>query len=107
MAKKIKIGHTGTLDPLATGLLILCTGKYTKKINQITLANKQYVAKISFGATTPSFDKETNFDANYPIEHIDIALINKTVKSFIGKQTQIPPSYSAKKNKRSKSIHIC
>lgn len=94
---KIKIGHAGTLDPLATGLLVLCTGKFTKKINELTLSNKQYIAKINFGATTPSFDKETDFDAKFSTEHIDIKLINQTLNTFLGKQTQIPPNYSAKK----------
>lgn len=95
--KKIKVGHAGTLDPLASGLLILCTGNYTKKISDFSKLDKKYIATITFGATTPSFDKETPIDQYYPFEHIDYEFLTVTLKKFIGKQQQIPPIYSAKK----------
>jgi tRNA pseudouridine55 synthase len=95
--KKIKIGHAGTLDPLADGLMILCTGKMTKQIDSYQAKEKEYVAKIFLGATTPSFDLETEVDAQYDTAHITKQLFEETVKGFIGTQEQTPPSFSAKK----------
>ncbi|SMO59030.1 tRNA pseudouridine55 synthase [Saccharicrinis carchari] len=97
--KKIKVGHAGTLDPLATGLLIVCTGKATKTIDSYQAEEKEYVATLHLGATTPSFDLETEIDAQYPTEHITRELVEKTLKNFIGELEQIPPSYSAVKIK--------
>jgi tRNA pseudouridine55 synthase len=94
--KKIKVGHAGTLDPLATGLLIVCIGKATKNIENIQSGEKEYIADICFGATTPSFDMETEIDNQYPFEHISEELIKSVLPSFSGKQEQIPPVFSAK-----------
>lgn len=93
--KKIKVGHAGTLDPLATGLLIVCTGKLTKKINEYQAEEKEYTGTITLGATTPSFDLETEIDQSFPTDHISDELILVTAKSFIGKIEQKPPLYSA------------
>ncbi len=95
--KKIKIGHAGTLDPLATGLLVLCVGKYTKRIEEFQAQEKEYTGTIHLGATTPSYDLETEIDNTYPVEHINENLIYKTAKAFIGEQSQIPPIFSALK----------
>jgi len=95
--KKIKVGHAGTLDPLATGLLIVCTGKKTKTIVNFSDLNKEYIAKITFGGITPSFDKETEITEQFDVKHITEDLLVDTLKSFLGKQEQIPPIYSAKK----------
>ena len=95
--KKLKVGHAGTLDPLATGLLILCTGKKTKTINDFIGLDKEYIATIKFGETTPSYDSETEPDGFFKTDHITEKLLQETVKSFIGKQMQTPPIYSAKK----------
>lgn len=95
--KKIKIGHAGTLDPLASGVLIICTGKKTKQIDNFQYQTKEYVAKIMLGATTPSFDLETEIDATYPTEHITKELVLETLKTFLGEIQQIPPTYSAVK----------
>lgn len=95
--KKIKIGHAGTLDPLATGLLVLCVGKYTKRIEEFQAQEKEYTGTIHLGATTPSYDLETEIDNTYPVEHINENLIYETAKSFIGEQSQIPPIFSALK----------
>ncbi len=92
---KIKIGHAGTLDPLATGLLIICTGKKTKTIQEIQNLPKTYTGAFFIGATTPSFDKELPIDATYSVEHIDESFILKTAQSFIGQQLQYPPAFSA------------
>ncbi len=94
--KKIKVGHAGTLDPLATGLLIVCTGRATKKIQQIQEFGKEYIASITLGKTTPSFDLETDFDKEFPTSHISKELIEKTISVFTGEIDQIPPVYSAK-----------
>ena len=94
--KKIKVGHGGTLDPLATGLMIVCTGKATKKLNDFQNYDKEYIAKIELGKTTPSFDLETPFDGEFPTEHINKNLIEKVLQNFKGKQEQIPPIFSAK-----------
>lgn len=95
LPKKFKIGHAGTLDPLATGLLIICTGKFTKKITEIQAQTKEYTGTITVGATTPSYDLETEVDANFPINHIDEELIQQTAKNFIGEIDQKPPVFSA------------
>jgi tRNA pseudouridine55 synthase len=95
--KKIKVGHAGTLDPLATGLLILCTGKMTKKINEFQAENKEYTGTITLGATTPSFDLETEVDQSFPTEHITEELVLHATESFKGLIQQKPPIYSALK----------
>jgi tRNA pseudouridine55 synthase len=94
--KKIKVGHAGTLDPLATGLMIICTGKATKRIEEFMGLEKEYVATLHVGATTPSFDLETETDGKFPTDHISEDLVIKTIGSFIGEQKQIPPLHSAK-----------
>ena len=93
--KKIKVGHAGTLDPLATGLLIICCGKMTKSINNFSAMNKTYTGKITIGSTTPSYDLETKPNVHYPIDHINEKLILKTAKKFVGKIFQTPPMFSA------------
>lgn len=93
--KKIKVGHAGTLDPLASGLLIICTGKFTKKIDEYQGLFKEYTGTITLGATTPSFDLETAIDKTFPTEHITEKLIRDTLPQFIGEIEQIPPIYSA------------
>ena len=95
--KKIKVGHAGTLDPLATGLLIICCGKMTKSIGEFSLMNKTYTGKFIIGSTTPSYDLETKPNVHYPVDHIDEKLIFKTTKKFIGKISQKPPMFSAVK----------
>ena len=97
--KKIKVGHAGTLDPLATGLLLICTGKKTKEIEKLQELDKTYYATFCIGKTTPSFDRETEFDKHYPIDHINDRLIEKSISSFIGEIKQQPPIYSALKVK--------
>ena len=97
--KKIKVGHAGTLDPLATGLLLICTGRKTKIIEDLQNLDKTYFATFDFGKTTPSFDRETGCDKNYPIDHITKELIIKNLKYFQGKIKQKPPIYSALKFK--------
>jgi tRNA pseudouridine55 synthase len=94
--KKLKVGHAGTLDPLASGLLIVCTGRATKKISQLQDQEKEYTAGILLGKTTPSYDLETEFNNEYPTEHINVESINTVLQSFIGESDQIPPVYSAK-----------
>ena len=95
--KKIKIGHAGTLDPLATGLLLICTGKFTKKINELQGQVKEYTGTMTLGATTPSYDLETEIDQNFSTKHISEELIQKTVQQFMGKIQQVPPVFSALK----------
>ncbi|MDP2067443.1 MAG: tRNA pseudouridine(55) synthase TruB [Lutibacter sp.] len=92
---KIKVGHAGTLDPLATGLLIICTGNFTKKIDEYQAQVKEYTGEITLGATTPSFDLETEVDETFPVDHITDDLIHKTAKQFVGDISQIPPMFSA------------
>jgi tRNA pseudouridine55 synthase len=94
--KTIKVGHAGTLDPLATGLLVVCTGKATKQVNELMAQRKEYLATIKIGETTPSFDLETKPDKQYPTEHITSELMQEVIKGFIGPQEQIPPLFSAK-----------
>lgn len=93
--KKAKIGHAGTLDPLATGVLILCTGKATKQIETLQLHDKEYTATLQFGATTPSYDKEHEVDATYPKDHITRELVEEALKQFLGDIQQVPPAFSA------------
>lgn len=93
--KKIKVGHAGTLDPLATGLLVVCTGKKTKTIDLIQATDKEYRGTITVGGTTPSYDKETEVNETFPTEHITDELIYETAKSFLGANEQIPPAHSA------------
>ncbi len=93
--KKLKVGHAGTLDPLATGVMIVCTGKATKRIEEFQYQTKEYVATIQLGATTPSYDLEKEIDATYPTEHITKELVEETLQHFIGEIQQIPPAFSA------------
>lgn len=93
--KKLKVGHTGTLDPLATGVVIICTGKKTKLIDKLQYDVKEYIATLQLGATTPSYDLEKEVDATYPTEHITRALIDETIPQFLGEQWQVPPMFSA------------
>jgi tRNA pseudouridine55 synthase len=94
--KKIKVGHAGTLDPLATGLLVICTGKHTKLIESLTGAPKTYSGTFLVGKTTPSFDLETEYNEEYPTDHISADLIEQVRVSFLGIQMQTPPIFSAK-----------
>lgn len=93
--KRIKTGHAGTLDPLATGVLILCTGRATKQIESLQLQSKEYTATLQLGATTPSFDREHTVDVTYPTRHITRELIERVLRQFEGDQMQVPPLYSA------------
>ena len=93
--KKLKVGHSGTLDPLATGVVIVCTGKKTKLIESLQYDVKEYVATMRLGATTPSYDMEKEVDATYPTEHITRALVDETIPQFLGEQWQVPPMFSA------------
>lgn len=93
--KRFKVGHAGTLDPLATGVLLLCTGKATKRIEELQSQTKEYVAEITLGATTPSYDLEHPIDATYPYEHITRELVEERLKQFIGNIAQRPPLFSA------------
>lgn len=93
--KKLKVGHAGTLDPLATGVMIVCTGKATKRIEEFQYHTKEYVATIRLGATTPSYDLEHEIDATYPIEHITRESVEETLKKFVGEIEQVPPAFSA------------
>ncbi len=95
--KKLKVGHAGTLDPLATGLLIICTGKMTKKIDSYQGLDKAYTGVLELGSTTPSYDKETEIDQRFPTDHITDELIENTLKQFQGDIKQLPPIFSAVK----------
>ena len=95
LPKKFKIGHAGTLDPLATGLLLVCTGKFTKRISELQDQAKEYTGTFYIGATTPSYDLETEIDTHYPTSHINDTLIQETILQFIGEIDQKPPIYSA------------
>lgn len=97
--KKIKIGHAGTLDPLATGIVIVCTGRCTKRIEELQTLEKEYIATLKLGATTPCYDAEQPEDATYPFEHITRELIEEQLVKFIGEISQIPPNFSAIKLK--------
>lgn len=104
--RKIKVGHAGTLDPLATGLLILCTGKFTKKIEEFQGLQKEYTGTIFLGATTPSFDRETEVDREYEINHINQEMLQNTTKQFVGTIDQVPPLFSAIKVKGKRAYQI-
>ncbi len=93
--KRFKVGHAGTLDPLASGVLLLCTGKATKRIEELQKETKEYEAEIMLGATTPSFDMEHPVDARYPYEHITREMVEETLKQFVGNIAQRPPLFSA------------
>jgi len=95
--KKIKVGHAGTLDPEATGVMIICTGKATKQIDNYQAQTKEYIAELKLGETTPSFDLELPVDAIYPTEHISRELIDEVLLSFVGEIDQVPPAFSAVK----------
>lgn len=95
--RKFKVGHAGTLDPLATGVLIICTGRATKRIDQLQNGLKEYVADITLGATTPSYDLEKEIDAVYPYEHITREMVDATLPNFVGHVLQVPPVFSAVK----------
>ena len=94
--KKLKVGHAGTLDPLATGVLIVCTGRATKQIESLQAGTKEYVATLRLGATTPSFDLEQEIDQYYPYEHITRSKVEAALQDFLGEQEQVPPVFSAK-----------
>ena len=93
--KKLKVGHSGTLDPLATGVVIVCTGKKTKLIDRLQYDVKEYIATMQLGATTPSYDLEKEIDATFPTAHITRELIDQTIPRFLGEQRQVPPMFSA------------
>ena len=93
--KKLKVGHAGTLDPLATGVMIICTGRATKRIEQLQAGVKEYVATIALGATTPSYDLETEIDATYPTDHITEEVARRVLDTFRGSIEQVPPTFSA------------
>ena len=95
--KKLKVGHAGTLDPKATGLMIVCTGKETKNIDLLQAKEKEYIATIKLGATTPSFDLETAEDAFFPTDHLTLEVIQQTLTGFMGEIDQVPPVFSAVK----------
>ena len=95
--KKIKVGHAGTLDPLATGVMILCTGKATKRIEEFQYQTKEYIATLKLGETTPSFDLELPVDNTYPVEHITRETVEEIIPQFKGEIWQVPPVYSAVK----------
>ncbi|MDR0769433.1 MAG: tRNA pseudouridine(55) synthase TruB [Dysgonamonadaceae bacterium] len=104
--KKIKVGHAGTLDPLATGVMIVCTGKTTKKINELQYLTKEYIATMQLGATTPSFDLETEIDAVYETVHITREVVETALQQFTGSIEQIPPVYSAVKVQGNKAYDL-
>lgn len=93
--RKMKVGHAGTLDPLATGVMIICIGRATKRIDELQAHTKEYVATIALGATTPSYDLETEIDATYPTEHITREMVEETLTRFTGAIEQVPPAFSA------------
>lgn len=93
--KKLKVGHAGTLDPLATGVVTVCTGRATKRIDELQAHTKEYVATMQFGATTPSYDLEKDIDATYPTEHITRELVDSVLPRFMGRIEQVPPAFSA------------
>ena len=93
--KKLKVGHAGTLDPLATGLLLVCTGKMTKEISEIQALVKEYTGSFTMGATTPSYDLETSIDGTFPIDHLDDNALKEVINQFIGVVDQYPPVFSA------------
>ncbi|MCI7310899.1 MAG: tRNA pseudouridine(55) synthase TruB [Prevotella sp.] len=104
--KRVKIGHAGTLDPLATGVLVLCTGKATKRISELQAHTKEYTATLQLGATTVSYDMEHPVSETFPIEHITRELIEETLRQFVGEIQQVPPSYSACKIKGDRACDL-
>ncbi|MCQ2150484.1 MAG: tRNA pseudouridine(55) synthase TruB [Bacteroidales bacterium] len=94
--KNLKVGHAGTLDPLATGILLVCIGKATKKAEELQRHEKEYVAGVTFGATTPSYDLEKDIDREYPVDGITVDALEKVLKGFVGEQMQVAPLFSAK-----------
>lgn len=102
--KKIKVGHAGTLDPLATGVMIICTGKATKRIEEFQYHTKEYIATLQLGATTPSYDLEKEIDATYPTEHITRELVEETLKRFVGTIEQVPPGFLGLQDRRKTGI---
>ena len=104
--KKLKGGHAGTLDPLATGVLLVCTGKATKRIEELQAHTKEYVATLRLGATTPSFDLEKPVDAEYPTEHITREMVEETLNRFVGTIEQVPPVFSACKVNGSRAYDL-
>ena len=93
--KRLKVGHAGTLDPLATGVMVVCTGKATKRIDELQAHVKEYVATLQFGATTPSYDLEKPIDQTFPTDHINETLVRETLNRFLGRIEQVPPAFSA------------
>lgn len=93
--RRLKVGHAGTLDPLATGVMVLCTGKATKRIDELQAHTKEYVATLQLGATTPCFDLEKPIDRTFPTEHITEPLVREVLKTFLGRIEQVPPAFSA------------
>lgn len=104
--KKMKVGHAGTLDPLATGVMIIVSGKSTKLIEQLQSGVKEYIATIALGATTPSYDLETEIDARYPTDHITKELTEETLTKFTGRIEQVPPAFSACKVDGKRAYHM-
>jgi tRNA pseudouridine55 synthase len=104
--RKLKVGHAGTLDPLATGVMILCTGKATKRIEEFQYQTKEYIATLCLGATTPSFDLEKDIDATYPIEHITKEKVEAALQGFLGRIEQVPPAFSACKVKGKRAYEL-
>lgn len=104
--KKLKVGHAGTLDPLATGVLLVCTGKATKRIEELQAHTKEYVATLRLGATTPSFDLEKPIDAEYPTEHITREMVEEVLTRFVGTIEQVPPVFSACKVNGSRAYDL-
>ena len=103
--RKLKVGHAGTLDPLATGVMLVCTGRATKRIDELQAGVKEYVATMALGATTPSFDLETEIDATYPTEHITRELVESALLQFVGEIQQVPPAFSACKVDGQRAYH--
>lgn len=103
--RKLKVGHAGTLDPLATGVMLVCTGRATKRIDELQAGVKEYVATMALGATTPSFDLETKIDATYPTDHITRELVESALLRFVGEIQQVPPAYSACKVDGQRAYH--
>lgn len=104
--KRVKTGHAGTLDPLATGVLLLCTGKATKQIEQLQAHTKEYVAGMKLGATTASFDREHTVDFTYPVKHVTRQLVEDTLERFVGDIMQVPPAFSACKVDGKRAYHL-
>ena len=104
--KRVKTGHAGTLDPLATGVLLICTGRATKQIEQLQAHTKEYVATLKLGATTPSYDREHTVNFTYPTKHITRELVEQTLPKFVGEIMQVPPEYSACKIDGKRAYHL-